>query len=54
MVEMSGQKLAQFDCKKSEKTLGIMIDLALMQDCEFLMMVNTMKKAIGKLKMQQY
>jgi len=40
MVEINDSKLTQIDCKKSEKTLGVMMGLALTWDYQFVMMVN--------------
>ena len=50
MVEINDSKLIQIDCKKSKKTLGVMMGPALTWDYQFVMIVNKMKEVIGKLK----
>ena len=49
-AEINNTTLLQIDCEKSEKTLGVMMGPALTWDKQFVMMVNKMKEAIGKLK----
>jgi len=43
-------ELKQINCKKQEKTLGVMMGPALIWDAQFVHMVNKMKDAIGALK----
>ena len=49
-VKINGKNLHQIECKKSEKTLGVIMGPALTWDHQFVAMVNKMKKAIERLK----
>ena len=49
-VKINDKELDSLDCNKSERMLGVTIGPALTWDCQFVVMVNKMKEAIGKLK----
>ena len=49
-VTLNQENLQVIDCKKQERTLGVMMGPALIWDAQFVTMVNKMKDAIGKLK----
>ena len=50
IVKINEKELNQVHWKKNEKTLGVAMGLSLTWDNQFMLMVNKMKEAIGKLK----